>query len=531
MTDRLHGSNLIAGERSALQSPTIRARDPKLGTELDPAFAEAHAEEVDRACLAAEKAFAAERKRPPADRARLLENIADEMEALGDALVKRVGQETALPEGRIRGERNRTTGQLRMFADLVREGSWVDARIDRSTDSKPDIRRMLIPLGPVGVFGASNFPLAFSVAGGDTASALAAGCPVIVKAHPAHPGTSELVAKAIYRAVEAVGFHPGIFSMLHGAKPAVSLALAEHPSIRAIGFTGSLRAGRAIYDAATSRPEPIPVYAEMGSVNPVFVLPRALKERGRSIVEGLAGSVTLGAGQYCTNPGVVVGLRSGEFDQFVDESGRRISSEPTCTLLHEGIRTGYEDGLREIGEAAGVSVVARAETNDSTATPAAAAVLSVGGEEFLSHHRLGEEVFGPSTLIVACESADQMLAVARRLHGNLTATIHATDADLREYESLVDVLEDKVGRLIFNGFPTGVEVCAAMHHGGPYPATTDVRSTSVGTAAILRFARPISYQDAPTATLPPELRDRNERGIWRLIDGELTKEDVVVEDA
>lgn len=530
MAGSLHGKNVVAGELSAVNAPTIRARDPESGGDLEPDFSAAHPEEIDRACLAAQRAFAADRKRPAEDRASLLEAVADKIDALGSELVERVRRETGFPESRIRGERTRTINQLRMFAELVREGSWVDARIDqgrpdREPTPKPDIRRMLIGLGPVAVFGASNFPLAFSVAGGDTASALAAGCPVVVKAHPAHPGTSELIAEAVTRAVSRVGFHAGTFSLLHGADPDVSIALVEHPSIRAVGFTGSLRAGRAIYDAAASRPEPIPVFAEMGSVNPVFILPGALKERAAAIADGLAGSVTLGGGQFCTNPGVVVGLDGEDFSGFLTDAGGKVSATPACTLLHNGIRAGYEEGLQAVSDCEGVTVVSRASTNGSTATPAAAAVLTVSGADFLRHSRLQQEVFGPSTLIVCCASRAEMMTIAHHLEGNLTASIHGTESDLTEFAELVTVLEDKVGRLIFNGFPTGVEVCAAMHHGGPYPATTDTRSTSVGTAAILRFARPIAYQDFPDTALPPELRDKNERDIWRLVDGSLTKDD------
>ena len=531
MADPLHGSNLIAGRRSAAGERTIRGRDPQTGADLEPAFAAAHPDEIDRACVEADNAFLQERKRPAEDRARLLEGVANEIEELADVLVERVRLETGLGEGRIRGERGRTTSQLRLFAELIRGGSWLDARIDRGRPDrkpspKPDIRRMLIPIGPVAVFGASNFPLAFSVAGGDTASALAAGCPVVVKAHPAHPGTSELVAEAIHRAVRSAGFHPGTFSLIHGAAPEISLQLVRHPSIRAVGFTGSLRAGRAIYDAAAARSHPIPVFAEMGSTNPVFVLPDALKQRSAEIAAGLAGSVTLGAGQFCTNPGVVVGVGGTTLDHFAHEAGERIAATPTCTMLHDGIGRAYADRLREIEETTGVAVVARASSDSESATPAAAAVLQASAAAFLSEDRLREEVFGPSTLIVACETPAEMDAIARRLDGNLTATIHGTRDDLAEYASLVDVLENKVGRLIFNGFPTGVEVCAAMHHGGPYPATTDVRSTSVGTAAILRFARPVCYQNFPDSALPPELRNRNERGIWRQIDGRLTQDDV-----
>lgn len=531
-THPLHGKNLIGDERSARGTTTIRARDPQTGEQLDPTFYQADAEEVDAAVGQALDAARELRRRPADDRAALLEQMAEQIEALGDVLVRRVTQETALPEGRVRSEQSRTTNQLRLFAQVVREGSWVDARIDRpqpdrSPAPRPDIRRMLIPIGPVAVFGASNFPLAFSVAGGDTASALAAGCPLVVKAHPAHPGTSELVAEAVARAVLESGFHAGTFSMIHGSDPEVSLALVRHPGIQAVGFTGSLTAGRAIFEAGTSRPEPIPVYAEMGSVNPVFILPGALRERRESIAEGLLQSVTLGGGQFCTNPGVVVGIGNADLKAFVRALGDAAAATPLCTLLHDGIRNGYERGLKDLEETGEVRFVGRGSTgNGSSATPAAAAVLSTSARAFLEHERLREEVFGPSTVVVSCRDRADIERVAYRVSGNLTATIHGTPEDLEEFADLVELLENKVGRLIFNGFPTGVEVSGAMHHGGPYPATTDVRSTSVGTAAILRFARPICYQNFPGTALPPELRDRNERGIWRRIDHEMTRDDV-----
>ena len=530
MPGDLRGNNLIAGADSLLGEPVIYGRDPETGEKLEPAFLEATDSEISSAARSAEEAFHLMRTRTFEDRARLLEAIAAEIETLGENLVERVRRETGLGPERIRGERGRTVNQLRMFAELVREGSWVEARIDlprpeRAPVPKPDIRRMLIPVGPVAVFGASNFPLAFSVAGGDTASAFAAGCPVVVKAHPAHPGTSELVAGAINRAVSSLDLPPGMFSLLHGSRPEISLMLVRHPAIKAVGFTGSLRAGRALFDAAAARPEPIPVFAEMGSVNPVFILPGALKSRPRQLAEGLSASVTLGAGQFCTNPGVVVGT-GVELDEFSRLAGEKIGGSPACTLLYEGILKGYETGLQDLERTGAVSVIARAQPTSSSATPAVPTVLSTAGSDFLRHERLREEVFGPSTLIVSWRSREELLDVARSIEGNLTASIHGTAEDLEEYADLVRLLENKVGRLLFNGFPTGVEVCPSMHHGGPYPATTDVRSTSVGTAAIFRFARPICYQNFPDAALPLELRNRNERGIWRLVDGELTKEDI-----
>lgn len=517
----LHGRHLIAGARSGQGPATLRATDPTTGASLAPAFHEATPDEVDAALQAAEAAFEANRARPAADRAALLEAIADAIEALGEALVARVTAETALPAARVQGERARTTGQLRLFAGLVREGSWVEARIDpalptRKPLPRPDLRRMLVPLGPVAVFGASNFPLAFSVAGGDTASALAAGCPVVVKAHPAHPGTSEMVGTAVAEAVAACGFHPGTFSLLHAAAPARSLDLVRHPLTRAVGFTGSLQAGRALFDAAAARPDPIPVYAEMGSVNPVFVLPGALAEGAEAIADGFVQSLTLGAGQFCTNPGLVFGVRSPALDAFLDHVAGALGRTEGFTLLHSGIRTGYEAGLAR-WEAAGAAPRCRGGGE------VAAALYTTDAATFAARPALHDEVFGPAALVVQAGDADALLAAGRALGGNLTATLHATTADLEAFAPLVRVLERRVGRLLVGGFPTGVEVGHAMHHGGPYPATTDVRTTSVGTAAIARFARPLCYQNAPPALLPPELADANPRGLWRLVDGVLTR--------
>ena len=523
-----HGSNLLAGERAHEGTSTFTATNPTTGESLPGSFHEATAAEIDRAVTAADEAFEANQNQPPDAWAALLERIADEIEALGETLVQRVAAETALGEGRVRGERGRTTSQLRLFANLVREGSWVDARIDpalpdREPVPRPDVRRMLVPLGPVAVFGASNFPLAFSVAGGDTASALAAGCPVVVKAHPAHPGTSELVAEALQRAVEACGFHQGTFSLVHGVQPDVSLTLVRHPLLQAVGFTGSLRAGRAIFDAAAARPVPIPVYAEMGSVNPVFLLPDALAERRDSMAEGLVGSVTLGAGQFCTNPGLVFGVAGDALDGLVQSVARKLAETPAFTMLHSGICKAYREGVVAVAGVAGVEVAAQVEAE---ADAAGAAVFATDAETFLREPRLHEEVFGPSTLVVQCADLAEMELLAATLEGNLTATLHGTAADLTRADRLIQVLRRRVGRLIFNGFPTGVEVCPSMHHGGPYPATTDVKSTSVGTAAIYRFARPICYQDFPQDALPAELRDHNERSIWRLINGKWTRDDV-----
>jgi NADP-dependent aldehyde dehydrogenase len=526
---KLHGQNIIASKPSSNNNATFRGFAPALGKEIETDFQEATLEQINQALTAAEAAFHHYRLLPAETRADFLEKIGEEILAIGDELIEAANIETALPKDRLTGERGRTVNQLRMFAELLREGSWVEARIDRAIPDrqplpKPDIRRMLIPIGPVVVFGASNFPLAFSVAGGDTASALAAGCPVVVKAHPAHPRTSELVADAVIRAVETTGIPAGVFSMLHGVSHDVGLELVKQPLTRAVGFTGSLRGGRALFDAAVKRPAPIPVYAEMGSINPVFILPGALTERAGAIAESMKQSVTLGVGQFCTNPGLAVGIRDRDFVRFVDRLGELIVDAPTGTMLYPGILQAYERGIKELSNIEGVNKLQSNHTADLNRTEARAAMFSTDAATFLRHPELGEEVFGPSTIVVGCESREEMENIARILDGHLTATVHGTAEDLLGFRTLISILENKVGRLIFNGFPTGVEVCASMHHGGPYPATTDPHYTSVGTAAIQRFARPICYQGFPQDALPVELQNANQKGIWRLVDSRLTKE-------
>jgi NADP-dependent aldehyde dehydrogenase len=383
---------------------------------------------------------------------------------------------------------------------------------------------MRVALGPVVVFGASNFPLAFSVAGGDTVSALAAGCPVVVKAHPAHPGASELVGGAIVRAAQQTNMPEGVFSMVHGATPAVGQALVAHPLVKAVAFTGSLRGGRALFDAAARRPEPIPVHAEMGSSNPVFVLPDALAKIGEAIAKWLGASVSMGAGQFCSNPGLTLLLRSTA-DAFLQKTAELLEAAPAATMVHAGIKTAYEADLAEAAGLAGVELRARASgSGPCPDTEARAALLLTDAAAFARHPRLSSEIYGPAPLAVVCEGKAQLLEVAASLQGHLTATVFATDQDLAEFPDLLAVLQRKVGRIVFNGFPTGVEVSPAMHHGGPYPAATDARATSVGTAAIERFVRPVCFQDVPASALPPELQDENPRGIWRLLDGALTRE-------
>jgi NADP-dependent aldehyde dehydrogenase len=406
--------------------------------------------------------------------------------------------------------------QLKMFADLVREGSWVDARIDtplpnRKPIPKPDLRRMLMPVGPVAVFGASNFPLAFSVAGGDTASALAAGCAVVVKPHPGHPRTSALAASAISNAAHDCRMPEGVFALIEETSVEIGLELVRHPLMRAVGFTGSTRAGRALFDAANSRPEPIPVFAEMGSLNPLFVLPGALKKRWEPIATGLAGSVSLGIGQFCTKPGLVIAQQSAVLGQFASRLGDELSRVPKGRMLNDAISKRFEESV--------------SKAKDYIRAEGGAYLLVTDGKKFGEERALHEEIFGPATLLVQCENTDQLLELAGKLDGQLTATIHAEPEDEVLSERLL-VLQEKAGRIIWNGYPTGVEVSASMHHGGPYPATTDSRFTSVGTAAIQRFARPICYQGLPQELLPTELRNTNIRQIWRMINGALTKNDI-----
>ncbi len=524
----LHGKNLIGARPSGEGPVELWSLNPASGERLEPGFREATDGEVEAACRAAVEASGPYAALGPELRAAFLDVAAEEILALGEALVERATAETALTRSRLEAERARTVTQLRFFAEVVRQGSWIEARIDRADAARRpprlDLRRMLVPLGPVAVFGASNFPLAFSVAGGDAASALAAGCPVVVKAHPAHPGTSELVAGALLAAAERCLMPDGVVSLVHGASTRVGERLVTHPAIRAVAFTGSHRGGRALFDLAARRRAPIPVYAEMGSANPVFVLPRALAERGAEIAEGLAESVLRGAGQFCTNPGLTVLQEGTEAEEFLGKVGKSLEQSPAGTMVHPGIAAGYEAALAEVAAIPGVSSVVRASAAGAwSPTDARAALLRASAAIWIAHPRLGEEIYGPATLAVVCGGREELLAVARRLEGHLTATVHGTAEELLEYGDLVAILRDKVGRLIFNGYPTGVEVCHAMQHGGPYPATTDSRSTSVGSAAIARFARPVCWQDFPDAALPPELQNANPRSIWRLLDGELTR--------
>lgn len=526
----LLGVSLIAGELAERSGAEFRAVNPATGSATEPAFHSASAEDVDRAVQAAQSAFLAWRKAGGAARATLLRSIADGLDATADVIVARAQQETALPEGRLRGEVQRTSNQLRMFARVVEEGSWVDARIDtalpdRKPLPRPDLRSMLHPMGPVVVFGASNFPLAFSVAGGDTASALAAGNPVLVKAHPAHPGTSELVGRVIAESVASCGAPEGLFSLLFDEGITAGQALVTHPLVQAVSFTGSQKGGRALMDLAARRPNPIPCFAEMGSTNPVFILPDALKERGTTLAAGLFGSFTLGAGQFCTKPGVVFLPEQTEADSFLTELRRLTGESSSFSLLTPAIAANYGRSLDARKKTEGLSAHSAADSA-SGSCGAGAVLLETGIETFLAKPDLSEEIFGPTTLVVRYGKREALMHAAEELEGHLTATILGTDSDLVENRDLIAVLERKAGRVLFNGFPTGVEVCDSMVHGGPYPSSSDSRFTSVGTRAILRFARPVCYQGFPEAELPEELQDANPRGIWRMVNSAMTRDSI-----
>jgi alpha-ketoglutaric semialdehyde dehydrogenase len=500
----LTGKHLIAGEwvqggQTFRSSPaTGEAREYSVGT---PAH-------VDRAVEAAEEAFWSFSALTRDARATFLDRIADEIEARGAAITEIGTSETGLPAARLEGERGRTTGQLRLFAAHIRKGNYLDPRHDaalpdRKPLPRPDIRLLQRPIGPVAVFGASNFPLAFSTAGGDTASALAAGCPVVVKGHSAHPGTGEIVAQAVDAAIRACGIHPGVFSLIQGGKRDVGEALVQHPLIEAVGFTGSLAGGRALFDLCARRPKPIPFFGELGSVNPMFLLPAALGARGTQIAAGWAGSLTQGAGQFCTNPGIAVVIDGPDAEAFIAAAKDAVGQVGAQTMLTDGIAEAYRAGRDRIAGTAGVRAVLTSMCDLRNATPY---LFEVSGDDWLANHALGEEVFGPLGLIVRVCDFAQMQQIARSLEGQLTCTLHMDAADTDHARALMSVLGRKAGRVLANGFPTGVEVCDAMVHGGPYPASTNFGATSVGTLSIRRWLRPVSYQNIPEALLPEELR-------------------------
>ncbi|MCO6389878.1 aldehyde dehydrogenase family protein [Aliihoeflea aestuarii] len=498
------GRHLIAGEWVA--SDATFTSDPAHGPSHN--FGVGTPEQVARACDAAEASFEAYAATTREQRAAFLNAIADEIEVRAASITEIGTQETGLPEARLNGERGRTTGQLRLFADHILKGDYLDRRVDvaepdRQPAPRPEIRMMQRPIGPVAVFGASNFPLAFSTAGGDTAAALAAGCPVVVKGHSAHPGTGEIVAEAIDAARSACGMPAGVFSLVQGGDRSVGEALVKHPFIKAVSFTGSLRGGRALFDLCAARPEPIPFFGELGSVNPMFVLPDAIGARADSLGAGWAGSLTMGAGQFCTNPGVAVVVEGADADRFVSATAKALEKVAPQTMLTDGIAQAYRDGQARFTGSNAVKPVLVTETEGRIVSPS---LLEVKGEAFLADHGLGEEVFGPLGLVVRVGSLAEMETLARNFSGQLTATLHMDDGDLPAARRLLPILERKAGRVLVNGFPTGVEVVDSMVHGGPYPASTNFGATSVGTLSIRRFTRPVAYQNLPEALLECDLR-------------------------
>ncbi|MGC8550658.1 MAG: aldehyde dehydrogenase (NADP(+)) [Acidobacteriaceae bacterium] len=527
----LQGHSIIGAATQPGSGATFSAVNPATGKSIEPVFHSASVEDLHTAARLAAEAFPTCSRLSGAAKAEFLRAIASGLESIAEELVQRAHLESGLPIPRLNGELGRTANQLHLFATIVEEGSWVQARIDpalpnRKPLPRADVRSMLRPLGPVAVFGASNFPLAFSVAGGDTASALAAGNPVIVKAHPAHPGASELVAQVITRAAAACNLPAGVFALLFDSGISIATALVQHPVIKAVGFTGSLRAGRALMDLAAARPDPIPCFTEMSSANPLIVLPQALAAHGPTIAAGLFDSFTLGVGQFCTKPGLVFLPTGTDGDAFAEELQIRTRQGVGAVMLTEGICGSFHSGLAQRKSHPHVQVLAEAPIAGEQGFRAVPALLQTTGEALLAHPELAHELFGPTTLLVRYKNHAQLLALAHAMEGQLTASLHATEADLLAYPDLLEILEQNAGRILFNGFPTGVEVCHAMVHGGPYPATADSRFTSVGSQAIFRFARPVCYQNFPPSALPEELKDQNPLHIWRLIDGNFTRDPI-----
>ncbi|GGI55852.1 aldehyde dehydrogenase (NADP(+)) [Winogradskyella haliclonae] len=521
------GKNYIGFQQSAKGTTSYRTFNPQLNIENQTIFTEATSEEIDEAVALATVAFSSYKSISGKKKSAFLNAIADEIIALDDKLIKTYCSETGLPEGRAKGERSRTVGQLRSFADLVREGSWVEATIDtaqpnREPIPKSDIRKLLVPLGPVVVFGASNFPLAYSTAGGDTAAALASGCPVIVKSHPMHAGTGELVASAIIKAAKDTGMPNGVFSNLNSSGIEVGTHLVKHSQVKAVGFTGSIKGGRALYDLAAQRDEPIPVFAEMGSINPVVILPKALEHRAENLAKTYAGSITLGTGQFCTNPGLILGLKSQALSSFVEQLSLEIMQlEPAC-MLHPNIFQAYNNNKEKALSHDSIKVVANYK-DEAQPNYASQTVISVNGDTFLNNTTLHQEVFGPFSMVIQCESKAQLEEIISKLEGQLTGTLIAEKNEASNYSEVVSALQNRVGRLIYNGVPTGVEVCPSMVHGGPYPSSTDSRFTAVGIHSIKRWVRPFSYQDWPNNLLPDELKNENPLGLSRLVNNNQTK--------
>lgn len=499
-----HGKQLIAGEK--ITGETTFNSDPASGTAHS--FSVGTPAMVDQACIAAEEAFISYSQTTTQERAVFLETIADEIDARADAITQIGSEETGLPQARLQGERGRTTGQLKLFASHIRDGKYLDRRFDKALPDRapiprPDLKMVQRPIGPVAVFGASNFPLAFSTAGGDTASALAAGCTVVVKGHSAHPGTGEIVGDAIAAAVKKCNLHPGVFSLVQGGKRDVGQSLVQHPLINAVGFTGSLGGGRALFDLCAQRPSPIPFFGELGSVNPMFLLPNAAESRGDEIGKGWASSLTMGAGQFCTNPGIAIVIEGKQADTLIKHASEGLAAIDKQTMLTDGIADAYRDGAKRVSASAGVTELIGTSCQTRDAAPY---LFMTTGKDWLNNEELGEEVFGPFGVVVVVKDLEEMATIASQLKGQLTCTIHMDEGDTDAANALVPILERKAGRLLVNGFPTGVEVSDTMVHGGPYPASTNFGATSVGTMAIRRFLRPVCYQNFPDAILPTDLK-------------------------
>ena len=515
------GKNYIGQQATSKGKRQLISRNPSTGESHKEVFTEATDDEISQALELAHHAFKTYREKSASVRARFLRSIADHIMALDQELVHRAMAETGLPEARIKGERGRTCNQLRSFAEIIEEGSWVNARIDtaipdRSPAPKPDLRKMEMAIGPVAVFGASNFPLAYSTAGGDTASALAAGNPVIVKGHESHLGTNDLVSQAILKAAEECQMPDGVFSMVNGGID-VGQALVKDERIKAVGFTGSLKGGRALMDSAAKRQTPIPVYAEMGSTNPMLFLPEKLKNDSLELAEVLAGSITLGVGQFCTSPGLLLGIKSEALDQFKSALASSLSSSPKGIMLNEGIGNAFVTNAQKVQNHQ--SIASDSIINES----GKAASVSVSGADFIAHPELHHEVFGPFAIVVECTDQIELLAAVESIEGQLTGSFMATEKDMAQYADVIDALRERVGRIICNGVPTGVEVCPSMHHGGPYPSSSNGRYTSVGYDALVRFTRPVAFQNWPDDQLPEELKDGNPQGIFRLVNNELSQ--------
>lgn len=524
----LTGASLVGADEIVGTGATFAAINPATGEKVGPQYHEVDDATIAEAARRAWQAFRVYRHTDFVTRAAFLETIADEIDALGEVLTERVNIETGIPVARATGELARTTNQLRLFAAVVRDGNWTGARLDtadpsRSPLPKPDLRQRRVPLGPVAVYSASNFPLAFSVAGGDTASALAAGCPVIVKAHPAHPGTSELVGCAIRRAVAAHDLPDATFSLLF-TSIAGGAALVRDPNVRAVGFTGSRRGGLALVAAAAARPVPVPVYAEMSSVNPVFVFPGALADRTTDLATAFAASMTTGVGQLCTSPGLVFVVDGPGADEFVAAAAESVRGAVAAPMLNPGIAGAFDEGVQRISSMKGVEKVAEGIADPAVACPGLPQLYVTSGAEFLGNERLQDEVFGAASVIVRVADVDEMRTIAGQLEGQLTATVHLSESDHGAAAPLLDDLELIAGRVLVNGWPTGVEVGHAVVHGGPFPATSAPSTTSVGSLAIERFLRPVAYQNVPEVLLAPEIRIGNPLGLWRLIDGTMTRD-------